>query len=365
MTRTPARSRDLGIAPGTHSPGPHNAITDVPGVLVGQTTIHEGTRFHTGVTAIVPAHLDARKTLPAGLFVGNGYGKLIGATQLAELGEIETPILLTGTLSAFRVADALVTYMLEQPGNEEMRSVNPIVGETNDGYLSDIRARPITERHVLDALRGARKGPVDEGCVGAGAGTSALRFKAGMGTASRRLSLEESSMDGMTPSPATEYTVGVLIQANFSGTLTVLGVPIDAADALTDVRGEAESTDVPGGNSCMIVIATDAPLDSRQLDRVARRAVFGMARVGSDFSHGSGDYAIAFSTGEGRGIPDQSLDPLFTATMECVEESILNTLFMAETTCGPNNHVRHAVPHGYVMERLRQHGAVGSCAVYD
>ncbi len=359
MTTNPARARDLGIAPGIHRPGPHNAITDVPGVLVGQTTLHEGTRFHTGVTAIVPADLDAQNTLPAGLFVENGYGKLIGATQIAELGEIETPILLTGTLSAFRVADALVTYMLEQLGNEEMRSVNPVVGETNDGYLSDIRARPITERHVLDALNGATEEPVDEGCVGAGAGTNALGFKAGMGTASRRLSLGEvpaPSMEHTRSCPTREYTVGVIVQANFSGTLTVLGVPIDAADALRETSHEEESSEEPGGNSCMIVIATDAPLDSRQLDRVARRAVFGMARVGSDFSHGSGDYAIAFSTGEGAGILDRNLDPLFTATMECVEEAILNALFMAETTYGPNSHVRHAVPQEYVVKRLRQQG---------
>jgi D-aminopeptidase len=361
MSTTPVRARDLGIAPGIHTPGPHNAITDVPGVLVGQTTIDKGTRFHTGVTAIVPADLDARKTLPAGLFVGNGYGKLIGATQLAELGEIETPILLTGTLSAFRAADALVTYMLGRLGNEEMRSVNPVVGETNDGYLSDIRARPITERHVLGALRGAREGPVDEGCAGAGAGTSALGFKAGIGTASRRLSLGKGvapSMEHSEPSPTSEYTVGVIVQANFSGTLTVLGVLIDAAEALRETSHEEESSEEPGGNSCMIVIATDALLDSRQLDRVARRAVFGMARVGSDFSHGSGDYAIAFSTGEGTGILDRNLDPLFTATMECVEEAILNALFMAETTYGPNNHVRYAVPHGYVVERLREQGII-------
>lgn len=165
-------------------------------------------------------------------------------------------------------------------------------------------------------------------------------------------------MGGMTPSPATEYTLGVIVQANFSGTLTVLGVPINAADALKEVRDEEESAEEPGGNSCMIVVATDAPLDSRQLDRVARRAVFGMARVGSDFSHGSGDYAIAFSTGEGRGIRNKHLDPLFIATMECVEEAILNALFMAETTYGPNTHVRHAVPHEYVMERLREQGII-------
>lgn len=346
---TPTRARDLGIAPGIHPTGPHNAITDVPGVLVGQTTIHQCAELHTGITAIVPAELAARKTMPAGLFVGNGYGKMIGATQLAELGEIETPIVLTGTLSAFRAADALVSYMLALPGNEEMRSVNPIVGETNDGYLSDIRSRPITGQHVLDALHGASDGPVAEGCVGAGAGTSALGFKAGMGTSSRRV----SAGGDHASSHSNAFTIGALVQANFSGTLTVLGVPINAGEALREICAAEESTVQPGGNSCMIVIATDAPLDARQLNRIARRAVFGMARVGSDFSHGSGDYGIAFSTGEGDHIPDKNLDPLFLVTMECVEEAILNALFMAETTHGPNNHVRHAVPHDYVVQKLR------------
>jgi D-aminopeptidase len=349
-TTSPARVRDLGIAPGTGQPGPHNAITDVPGIRVGQTTLHEGTRFHTGVTAIVPDALTARKAIPAGLFVGNGYGKLIGATQLVELGEIETPILLTSTLSAFRAADALVSYMLALPGNDEMRSVNPVVGETNDGYLSDIRARALTEQMVLDTLRGATGGPVAEGCVGAGAGTSALGFKAGIGTASRIVTAGDDA-------PAS-YTIGALVQANFSGTLTVLGVPIDADDALKDVRAEGESGDLPGGNSCMIIIATDAPLNSRQLTRIATRAVFAMARVGSDYTHGSGDYGIGISTGEGNRIQDKNLYPLFAATMECVEEALLNSVFMAETTHGPNNHVRHAVPHEFVIAELKKRGVM-------
>jgi D-aminopeptidase len=345
MTQRPTRIRDLGIAPGTLPTGPHNAITDIAGVRVGQVTLHEGTRFHTGVTAIVPGQLRARQALPAGLCVGNGYGKLIGATQLAELGEIETPIVLTGTLSAFRAADALVSHLLALPGNEQMRSVNPIVGETNDGYLSDIRARPVTERMVLDALEGATDGPVAEGCVGAGAGTSALGFKAGIGSSSR-----------VVDAAGGPVTVGTLVQANFGGTLTVLGVPIDADAALADVREDGEPTDQPGGNSCMIVVATDAPLASRQLARIARRAVFAMGRVGASFTHGSGDYAIAFGTGAGDRIPDAALDPLFAATMEAVEEALLNALFMAETTHGPGGHVRHAVPHAFVTRELARRG---------
>lgn len=339
MTITRSRVRDLGIIPGPLEPGAHNAITDVPGIRVGQVTRHKGTRIHTGVTAIVPTGLSIRKAIPAGLFVGNGYGKLIGATQLVELGEIETPIVLTSTLSAFRAADALVTWMLDQPGNEEMRSVNPIVGETNDGYLSDIRARPVTGQMVLDALNGATDGPIAEGCVGAGAGTSSLGFKAGIGTSSREVG---------------RHTVGALVQSNFSGTLTVLGVPIDADEALKDIREEHESPDQEQGNSCMIIVATDAPLDSRQLDRISRRAVFAMARVGAGYTHGSGDYGLAISSGEGAPVADADLDPYFAATMDCVEEALLNSVFMAETTHGPDNHVRHAVPVDAVMARLQE-----------
>lgn len=347
MTQNPARARSLGIAPGRFPAGPLNAITDVPGVRVGQVTVRRDPDLHTGVTAIVPEPLLERKALPAGLFVGNGYGKLVGATQLAELGEIETPIVLTGTLSAFRAADALVSYMLALPGNERMLSVNPVVGETNDGFLSDIRSRPITERHVLEALHGATGGPVAEGCVGAGTGTSALGFKAGMGTASRVVEVPEVRRD---------VTIGVLVQANFGGTLSVLGVPIETSSALAYAGLAEANADVERGNSCMIVIATDAPLDSRQLTRVATRAVFGMARVGADYSHGSGDYGIAFSVGQGAPIPGRSMDPLFHAVQEAVEEAILNSLFMATTTRGVDGHVRFAVPHGYVVKLLGGRG---------
>lgn len=313
------RIRDLITLPG--QPGPHNAMTDVPGVRVGQTTLHDGHRLHTGVTTIVPPALPT----PANLFVGNGYGKLIGATQLVELGEIETPILLTSTLSAFRVADALVSWMLAQPGNEHIRSLNPVVGETNDGYLSDIRARPITVEHVRAALDGATTGPIEEGAVGAGAGTVALGFKGGIGTSSRRIAIGD-----------TDVTIGALVQSNFGGILRVRGQEISSP-----------TTEEPDGNSCMIVIATDAPLDARQLGRLSRRAVFAMDRVGANFSHGSGDYAIAFTTGQSDSLAEADLSPIFTATMDAVEEALLNSLFMAETVHGIDGHVARAVLDAY------------------
>lgn len=343
LKQTPVRARALGIVPGQFSPGPLNALTDVPGIRAGQVTLIEGSDIRSGVTAIMPDQLLARRTLPAGLFVGNGYGKLIGATQLEELGEIETPIVLTGTLSAFRVADYLVSYVLALPGNEEMTSVNPIVGETNDGFLSDIRARPITESHVLNVLKNASAGAVAEGCVGAGTGTSALGFKAGIGTSSRIVAITDRQQT---------CTLGVLVQSNFSGTLTVTGTPIDAEEALASVRDVPDTGEVEQGNSCMIVVATDAPLDARQLRRLATRAVFGMACVGAGYTHGSGDYGIAFSVGEGTVLRDADLDPLFLAVQEAVEEALLNSLFMAETTVGYRGRVRHAVPHAFVMSRL-------------
>ena len=325
-----------------------NAITDVAGVRVGHATVVRGDDVRTGVTAILPhgGNLFQEK-VPAAVFVGNGFGKLTGATQVEELGEIETPIVLTGTLSAFRAADALVSYLLALPGNERMRSVNPVVGETNDGYLSDIRSRPITEAHVLEALHEASDGAVAEGCVGAGTGMSALGFKAGMGTASRDVAI---------PQIRRNVTVGVLVQANFDGLLRVLGVPIERDAALRHAEIEPPEDELDDGNSCMIVVAADAPLDSRQLTRLATRAVFGMARAGSDYTHGSGDYGIAFSVGEGTSLTGKALDPLFLAVQEAVEEAILNALFMAETTRGIDGHVRHAVPLDYVLTKLRECG---------
>jgi D-aminopeptidase len=274
---------------------------------------------------------------------------MVGVTQVSELGVIETPIVLTATLATFRAADALITYLLALPGNEELGTVNPVVAETNDEFLSDIRRRPVTEEHVLAALRGASTGPVAEGAVGAGTGTSALGFKAGIGTSSRTVDCRGRPV-----------TLGALVQSNFGGTLTVLGTPLPARDVLA-AAGLAEpagpgAQPEPMGNSCVIVLATDAPLDARQLGRIARRAIFSMARTGSSFEGKSGDYALAFSTAApGRPLADADLDQLFAAGMDSTEEAILNSLFMAETTTGFRQHVRHAVP----VEAVRQSGAAG------
>ncbi|GAA1544709.1 P1 family peptidase [Kribbella lupini] len=312
------RARDLGVVIGSLPTGALNAITDVPGVRVGQTTVSDGD-LQTGVTAVVPA--DVTTGLPAAVAVGNGYGKLVGTTQVDELGRLETPILLTGTLSVFRAADALLTYLLDR--DPRATSLNPVVGETNDGYLSDIRRRPITEQHVLDALTTASTDQPEEGCVGAGTGTSALGFKAGIGTSSRQL-------------PA--GTIGALVQSNFSGTLQVLGTPIPAPPRQTE----------PDGNSCMIVLATDLPLDARQLGRIARRAIFALGRIGSDYAPGSGDYAIAFATSYQPPMRDDDLRPVFQATLEAVEEALLNSLTAARTTTGFQGRTRYAVPHDLI-----------------
>ncbi|HEX5595703.1 MAG TPA: P1 family peptidase [Micromonosporaceae bacterium] len=330
------RARELGLVPDGGEPGEHNAITDVPGVRVGHTTIRQPPRLHTGVTAIVPDEVSPHSPLPAGLFAGNGYGKLVGATQLVELGAIETPLLLTATLSAFRAADALVGWALARPDCTDVQSLNPVVGECNDGFLSDIRARPVGEQQVLAAIEAAAGGPVAEGCVGAGTGTGALGFKAGIGTASRILDLDGEPV-----------TIGVLVQANFGGTLRVLGRPVTPA-ALG--LPQAAASDI---GSCMIIAATDAPLDARQLTRLARRLVFGLARVGADYSHGSGDYGIAFSVRPGNTPPqDAALSPLFEAALEAVEESVLNSLVAATTTYGVDGHVLHALPVPQLAELL-------------
>ncbi|TCC60155.1 S58 family peptidase [Kribbella pittospori] len=316
--QTPRRLRDLGVVVGTLPTGPLNAITDVPGVRVGQTTIATDD-LNTGVTAIVPdGYADG---LPAAVAVGNGYGKLVGSTQVDELGRIETPILLTGTLSVFRVADALVTWLIER--DPKATSLNPVVGETNDAFLSDIRRRPITPEHVHAALDSASTDLPAEGCAGAGTGTTALGFKAGIGTSSR--TVEQGS-------------VGAIVQSNFSGLLTVLGRPIPAVPVDAD------------GNSCMIVVATDLPLDARQLGRLARRAVFALARVGSDYAQGSGDYAIAFTTNPIAGYQDKDLRAPFQAVTESVEEALLNSLTMARTTKGHRGNTAHAVPHELIRE---------------
>jgi len=347
-----ARARDLGIVPGSLPPGPYNAITDVPGVRVGHTTLVEGTDIRTGVTAIVHDGLTGSQTLCAGLAVGNGYGKIVGTTQISELGVIETPVVLTATMCTFRAADALISYMLSLPGNENLQSINPIVAETNDGFLSDGHRRPVTEEHVLAALRGAASGPVAEGGVGAGTGTWALGFKAGIGTSSRVVD---------RGAPGGPVTIGALVQANFGGTLNVLGVPVPPEPAASDAP-PAPASATPGaesGNSCVIVLATDAPLDSRRLGRVARRSLVGMARTGSDFSGHSGDYALAFSTAPPAGLlPDSALDPLFVAAIDVTEEAILNSLLAAHTMTGFRGHVRHAVPLDRVRELCRARGVL-------
>jgi D-aminopeptidase len=317
------RIRDLGIVVGALPTGRHNAITDVDGVLVGHTTIDDGADLHTGVTAVVPTQLGERRTLPAAVYVGNGYGKLVGSTQVDELGVLESPIVLTATLSVFRAADAVLTHLM---GIEPDRlSFNPLVGETNDGYLSDIRRRPITEEHVLQAIARASAEPPAEGSVGAGTGTCALGYKAGIGTSSRVVD---------------ETTVGVLVQANFGGVLTVQGTPIPAPE-----RTE------PPGNSCMIIVATDAPLDARQLKRLARRAIFAMGRVGASYSNGSGDYAIAFSTSPVKPLSDNDLSPLFTAALDATEEALLNSVAAATTTTGFRGRTSHAVSHDALLRR--------------
>ncbi len=348
-----ARARDLGVAPGTLPPGPVNAITDVAGIRVGHATVIEAAttehgEIRTGVTAIVHDALlghdpGGRRELPAGLAVYNGFGKMTGATQIDELGTIETPVLLTSTLSVFRVADALLSYLRERPAFAQAPSLNPVVAETNDGYLSDIWARRITAEHVAAALDSAAASSLAEGCVGAGTGTRALGFKAGIGTSSRRL-------PAVAGQPA---TVGVLVQANFTGLLTVAGLPVRPP----------EPEPPPAGNSCVVVLATDASLDSRRLRRLASRAFPAMARTGSDFSGRSGDYALAISTAAAATpepgaapVPAQELDLLFTAAMEATEEALLNSLCMAVTMAGYAGHVSEAVP----LSVLSRHGVSGT-----
>ena len=282
------RARDFGIAPGVLACGKWNAITDVEGVQVGHRTLVEGDSLRTGVTVIRPhpGNLFQEK-VPAAVSVGNGFGKALGFTQVRELGNLETPIALTNTLSVFTAANALVDHMLSLPGNEQVRSVNPVAGETNDGWLNDIRGRHIQEKHVQEALGTATPGPVPEGNVGAGTGTLCLGFKGGIGTSSRKLGEAHGA-----------YTVGVLVQTNFGGRLSIMGVPVgeELRKELTVADGPQRGTGDLEDGSCMIVIATDAPLSARNLERLARRSFLALGRVGSHMSNGSGDYAIAFST---------------------------------------------------------------------
>jgi len=357
MNEARPRARDAGIVVGTMPPGPNNAITDVAGVGVGHATLAEGTRFHTGITAIVPhAGNLYQQRVPAAIIVGNGFGKLLGVTQVQELGELETPILLTGTLGVWKVADALVDHLLRLPGMDKVYSINPVVGETNDGYLSDIRARPLTPVLVEHALARLSHSAVEEGDVGAGAGTVAFGWKSGIGTSSRILPAADGS-----------YTVGVLVQSNFGGQLTIAGVPV--WKQLPDPAEYARTTTAPptkGDGSIMMVVATDAPLDAAALQRLARRALVGLARTGSVMSNGSGDYVIAFSTAKenlrspdaatqpARSVAAENMTPLFQAVAEATEEAILNSLFRAHTVHGLRGTVA-ALPLDRVLEAL--HGA--------
>jgi D-aminopeptidase len=367
QTEPRPRARDIGIGVGVLPPGPLNAITDVAGVKVGQTTIIRGENIRTGVTAILPHGGNLYKErVPGAVFLGNAYGKLAGSTQVNEMGEIETPILLTATDSVFKVADAVITYTFNLKGNENVLSVNPLVGETNDGTLSDIRARPISADDVFAAINDATSGPVEEGAVGAGTGTIAFSWKGGIGTSSRLL---PASLGG--------YTVGVLVQTNFGGNLIIAGVPIGKElghvypqIASVENRSTEQKPRAPDG-SCMIVVATDAPLEHRNLQRLAARAIMGLARTGSSGSNGSGDYVIAFSSSPDvridpaltlqhpkQLVSNDSMSPLFEAVIEATEEAIYNSMFRAHDMTG-NGHTIKALPLKETIDLLRKHGAIG------
>jgi D-aminopeptidase len=351
-----SRPRALGVPFGVMPTGANNAITDVAGVKVGHLTLTKGKDIRTGVTAILPTGEDMyQRKVPAAIYLGNGYGKLAGYSQVKELGELETPIILTNTLSVATATDALITHCLEAPGNEGVGSVNAVVGETNDGFLNDIRGRHIKEKHVLDAIRQATDGPVAEGNVGAGTGTSCFGWKGGIGTSSRKL---PESLGG--------YSVGVLVQTNFGGVLQIAGVQVGQALGSYYFKDALESH---ADGSCMIIVATDAPLGPRNLERIAKRAMLGLARTGGIASNGSGDYVVAFSTApENRIVPGDdrareirelrngAMSPLFLATIEATEEAIINSLFAAETMTGRDGHTREALPVDRVMGLLRERG---------
>ena len=349
------RPRDLGIRIGILPTGPLDAITDIDGVKVGQVTLIEGTNVRTGVTAILPhgGNLYQDK-VPAGFAVGNAYGKFMGSTQVKELGEIETPILLTNTLNVPEAAAGTIEWTLKQPGNEDVRSVNAVVGETNDGILNDIRGRHVTPANAITAIESARRGAVEEGAVGAGTGTVAFDWKGGIGTSSRHL---PASLGG--------YTVGALVQTNFGGVLQVGGVPIGQLLGRYYLKDELSKTSADG--SVVIVLATDAPLSDRNLERLARRAFLGIARTGSPMTNGSGDFAIAFSTSMDvrrtaarrahpsaiLDLPNEQLSPLFEAAAEATEEAVINSLFAATSTDGNGHHV-DALPVDEVVRLYRK-----------
>lgn len=354
------RARDIGIEVGVLKPGKWNAITDVLGVKVGHTTVIKGDSIRTGITAVLPhdGNLFQNK-VPAAVFVGNGFGKLLGSTQVEELGNIETPILLTNTLNVPKVADALIDYMLGLAGNENVRSVNPLVGETNDGWLNDIRGRHVSKEDVFQAIKSARSRIVEEGCVGAGTGTICLGFKGGIGTSSRIL---PKSMGG--------YTIGVLVQSNYGGILEINGAPVGRELEIYSYKDNIKYED--GDGSCMIVVATDAPLSSRNLKRLAKRAYLALAKTGAFSSNGSGDYVIAFSNNPQNLIKyndkdavrtvtllnNDKLSPLFMAVVEATQEALYNALLKATTTKGKNGRTVTAVPIEEIVEICKKYNVL-------
>jgi D-aminopeptidase len=349
------RARDAGITFGILPTGPLNAITDVAGVRVGQVTIVEGTNIRTGVTAILPhgGNLYQDK-VPAGFSVGNAYGKFMGSTQVEELGEIETPIVLTNTLNVPEAAAGVIEWTLKQPGNAEVRSVNAIVGETNDGTLNDIRARRVRPADAVAAIEQAREGAVTEGAVGAGTGTIAFGWKGGIGTSSRKL-----------PAKLGGWTVGVLVQTNYGGVLQVAGVPVGQALGKYFLKDELSTAS--GDGSCIVVVATDAPLSDRNLERLAHRGLLGIARTGSPMTNGSGEYAVAFSTNldvrrtpERRSqpspivdLPNDRISPLFEAAVEAAEEAAINSMFAATPMDGNGRHI-DALPVDEVVKLYKR-----------
>ncbi|WP_394333089.1 DmpA family aminopeptidase [Pontibacter chinhatensis] len=353
------RVREYGVKVGVLPTGKYNAITDVAGVTVGHMTLLEGENIRTGVTTILPHEGNVfQQKVPAAVHVGNGFGKLAGSTQIKELGNLESPIILTNTLGVGTAMNAVVGYILEQAGNEQVQSVNAVVGETNDGYLNDIRGRHVREEHVLQAIQQAKSGPVQEGNVGAGTGTVCFGWKGGIGTSSRKL-----------PESAGAYTVGVLVQTNYGGVLQVNGVPV--GKELDQYFMNQQIKDSADG-SCMIIVATDAPVDARNLERMAMRAMMGLAKTGGIASNGSGDYVIAFSTNSEMRIPytsgektqaapilrNDEMSPLFMAAIEATEEAILNSMFMAEDMAGKEGRKVDALPLKKVLKLLKKYNAI-------
>ncbi|UCD25949.1 MAG: P1 family peptidase [Gemmatimonadota bacterium] len=358
-------ARDLGITVGVLQPGVRNAITDVAGVRVGQVTVTSGDSINTGVTAVLPHGGNVfREKVPAAVVIGNAFGKLAGSTQVQELGELESPVVLTCTLCVPRAADAVLTYLLSLPGNENVRSANPVVGETNDGYLNHIRLRPISETDVLNAINGADTGLVDQGSVGAGRGTIAFGWKGGIGTSSRKL---PRSLGG--------WTVGVMVQSNFGGVLSIAGAPVGQELGRYYLRGiggeggeggegdRERRIDDTGDGSIMIVVATDAPVGSRNLSRLGRRALAGLARTGSAMTNGSGDFVIVFSTVPVAALAttgplgNDQMSPLFEAVIEATEEAIYNSLFLASAVKGYRGTVE-ALPLDSTLAVLKRYGVV-------